>query len=445
MRFAPHTPDDIAAMLEIVGRPTLDALFAHIPPELRLSRPLDLDPGRSEDEVLRRAGDLAGRNRTDAVPFAGGGAYDHVVPSIVGALVSRGELLTAYTPYQPEVSQGMLQALFEYQTVICELTGLPVSNASLYDGGSAVAEAVSMACAATRRNRVLLSQGLDAPSRAVVRTYGHPLGRVCDVLATDAGSGATAEAAVDGDVAAVVIQQPNALGVIEDVRVWAERAHAAGAKLIVKLDPLAVGVLARPGEQGADLVVGEGQTLGQGLNYGGPAFGFLACTDDQIRRLPGRVVGETVDGHGTRGYVMTLRAREQDIRREKATSNICTNQTLNAVAALIYLTWLGPQGLRRLAVDCLARAQHAAERLSAIEGVELAVSGPFWREFPLRLNVPDPHEAVRALHRAGYLVGPVVADGPAAGAILVALTERRSRDEVEGLAHAIERLVKEHH
>ena len=445
MRFAPHTPDDIAAMLDVVGRPSLDALFAHIPPGLRLSRPLALDPGRSEDEVLRRSAELAGHNRTGAIPFAGGGAYDHVVPSIVGALVSRGELLTAYTPYQPEVSQGMLQALFEYQTAICELTALPVSNASLYDGGSAVAEAVSMACAATRRNRVLLSQCLDAPSRAVVRTYGHPLGRVCDELAADGATGATAPAVVDGDVAAVVIQQPNALGVIEDVRAWAERAHAAGAKLIVKLDPLAVGLLARPGEQGADLVVGEGQTLGQGLNYGGPAFGFLACTDDQIRRLPGRVVGETVDGHGTRGYVMTLRAREQDIRREKATSNICTNQTLNAVAALIYLTWLGPHGLRRLAMDCLARARHAVERLSAIEGAELAVTGPFWREFPLRLNVPDPHEAVRALHRAGYLVGPVVADGPAAGAILIALTERRTRDEVEGLAHAIERLVKEHH
>ncbi|HWH33643.1 MAG TPA: aminomethyl-transferring glycine dehydrogenase subunit GcvPA [Egibacteraceae bacterium] len=442
MRFAPHTADDIRAMLDVVGKPDLDALFAHIPDALRPARPLRLDAGRSEDEVLRRAGELAARNRVGAVCFAGGGAYDHVVPSVIGALLSRGELLTAYTPYQPEVSQGMLQALFEYQTVIAELCGLPVSNASLYDGGSAVAEAVSMACAATRRNRVLVAQSVDAPSRQVVRTYGHPLGRVVDELATDPRLGTTPVAEPGDDVAAVVIQQPNALGVIEDVRAWAGAAHAAGAKLIVKLDPLAVGLLPRPGEQGADLVVGEGQPLGQGLSFGGPSFGFLACTDDQVRRLPGRVVGQTVDASGTRGYVMTLRAREQDIRREKATSNICTNQTLNAVASLVYLTWLGPLGLRDLARDCLSRAHHTAALLARVDGAEVAVAGPFWREFPLRLDVPDPAEAVRALHREGYLVGPVVPDGPAAGAVMVACTERRTRADAEGLASAVQRVVQ---
>jgi glycine dehydrogenase subunit 1 len=304
---------------------------------------------------------------------------------------------------------------------------------------------VSMACAGTRRNRVQLSLGLDAPSRSVARTYGHPLGRRFDDLALDPHSGQTPVGlhdADDGTTAAVVIQQPNALGVIEDVRAWAEAAHAAGAQLVVKLDPLSVGLLPPPGAQGADIVVGEGQPLGQGLSFGGPTFGFLACRDEQVRRLPGRVVGATVDVEGTRGYVMTLRAREQDIRREKATSNICTNQTLNAVAALIYLTWLGPEGLRELAHACLSRARHAAERLTEVDGVELAVSGPFWREFAIR--VPgDPVGVVADLHARGYLVGPIVPDGPAAGGILVALTERRTAQDVEGLATALERVLKE--
>jgi glycine dehydrogenase subunit 1 len=259
----------------------------------------------------------------------------------------------------------------------------------------------------------------------------------------DAETGQTALFPITDDVAAVVIQQPNALGVVEDVRAHADAAHAAGAQLVVKLEPTSVGLLATPGSQGADLVVGEGQPLGQGLAFGGPTLGFLACRREQVRRLPGRVVGQTVDIEGRRGYVMTLRAREQDIRRERATSNICTNQTLNAVAALMYLTWLGPQGLVQLARTCLARARHAAATLTAIEGVELAVSGPFVKEFALRLDVSDPYGAVTALHRAGYLVGPVVKDGPAAGAVLVATTERRTRAEVEGLADAIERVVKE--
>ena len=443
MQFSPHTAADVEAMLSRIGKPGLDALFDHIPDALRLHGELDLPAGRSEDEVLRAIGGFAARNRTGAVCFAGGGAYDHAVPAVVGALVARGEFLTSYTPYQPEVSQGMLQALFEYQTVISELTGLPISNASLYDGGSAVAEAVSMASAATRRKRVVLSQGLDAPSRRIVRTYGTPLGRVVEDHRYDARSGRTPLPELDDTVAAVVIAQPNALGIVEDVRAHAEAAHAVGAKLIVKLEPTAVGLLATPGSQGADLVIGEGQPLGQGLTYGGPSFGFLACTNEQVRRLPGRVVGATVDAHGTPGYVMTLRAREQDIRRERATSNICTNQTLNALAALVYVTWLGPAGLRELARHCLSRARAAASRLTDIDGVSLAVDGPFYKEFPLRLEVDDPYAAVDALHDAGYLIGPVVADGPAAGAVLVATTERRTHAEVEGLAEALARYVKD--
>jgi glycine dehydrogenase subunit 1 len=443
MEFAPHTPDDVRAMLEVIGKPSVDALFAHLPDSLRLDRRLDLPEGLSEDEVLARLGALAAANRTDAVCFAGGGAYDHYVPAVVPAIVSRGEFLTAYPPYQPEASQGMLQALFEYQTVISELCGLPVSNASLYDGGSAVAEAVAMACSHTRRDVVVLSGALDAPSRQIVRTYSHPLGRDVRVIGYDAASGRTPVPDLDETVAAVVVQQPNALGVIEDLRSHADAVGAVGAKLIVKWDPTAAGLLATPGSQGADLVVGEGLSLGQGMAYGGPTFGFLACTDALVRRIPGRIVGETVDGAGTRGYVMTLRAREQDIRRERATSNICTNQTLNAVAALVYLTWLGPAGLAELGSACLSRAHHAAERLTGLDGVTLAVDGPFFKEVALRLPAEDPHEVVAALHEAGYLVGPVVPDGAAAGAVLVALTERRTAGQVDALADALERALKE--
>ena len=442
MDYAPHTDEDIEAMLAAVGRASLDELFAHIPAGLRPKGEPDLPHGRSEDETLQALSRFAAANATDAVCFAGGGAYDHYGPAMVGALISRGELLTSYTPYQPEVSQGMLQALFEYQTVISELTGLPVSNASLYDGGSAVAEAVSMSCAATRRNAIVMSSALDAPSRTVVRTYGHPLDRSITETPYD-GTGRTPVVPVGDDVAAVIIQQPNFLGVVEDVRAHAEAAHAAGAQLIVKLEPTAVGLIATPGSQGADLVIGEGQPLGQGLQYGGPTFGFLACRTEQVRRIPGRIVGETVDHNGRRGYVMTLRAREQDIRRERATSNICTNQTLCAVAALIYLSWLGPQGLKQLATTCLARARHAAQRLAEIDGVDIAVDGPFLKEFPVRLAVDDPHAAVAALHDAGFLVGPVVPDGPAEGAVMVAVTERRTADDVEGLADALARLLKE--
>ncbi len=390
MDFAPHTPEDLIAMLAAVGRRDLDELFAHIPPKLLAQRHLDLPDGRSEDEVLTALTARAAANDTAAVCFAGGGAYDHYVPAVVGAITARGELLTAYTPYQPEVSQGMLQALFEYQTAISELTGLPVSNASLYDGGSAVAEAVSMACAATRRNAVVVSGALDAPTRQVVRTYGHPLRR--DVRVTAYGDdGRTPVADVAGDVAAVVVAQPNALGVVEDVRAHADAAHAAGAKLIVKLEPTAVGLIATPGSLGADLVVGEGQPLGQELTYGGPSFGFLACATDQVRRIPGRIVGATVDARGSRGYVSdAARARRAGHPpREGDVEHLHQPDAVRAGRAGVPDV-AGAAGLRELATACLARARHAAARLTEVDGVELAVSGPYLKEFALRLDVADP-------------------------------------------------------
>ncbi|CAN5855013.1 aminomethyl-transferring glycine dehydrogenase subunit GcvPA [soil metagenome] len=442
--YAPHTTDDIATMLELLDHSTLDDLFAHIPDHLRVAADLDLPSGLSEDEVLAAAATFADRNRADLVCFAGGGAYDHYVPAVVDAVLGRGELLTSYTPYQPEVSQGILQILFEFQTMVCELTGLPVANASMYDGASAVAEAAAMACAGTRRSRLLVSAGVDAPTRAVLETYAHPLRRAVDAVDLDARAGATVVGDIADDVAAVVIAQPNCFGVVEDVRAHAEAAHAAGALLIVKLEPTAVGLLTTPGAQGADIVVGDGQPLGQGLQFGGPTVGFLACATGNERRLPGRIVGQTTDLEGRRGYVMTLRTREQDIRRERATSNICTNQTLCAVAATVYMSWLGPQGLRELARGCLRRARATAERLDALDGVELAFDGPFLKEFAVRVPDADATAVVDALCADGYLVGPVVDDPTGAGElIMVAATERRTAADITGLAAALERQCKE--
>ena len=442
--YAPHTDADIATMLEVLGHEHLDDLFKHIPAHLRPSTALDLPPGRSEDEVVGTLGRLAARNRTDLVCFAGGGAYDHYVPAVVDAVLQRGELLTSYTPYQPEVSQGILQILFEFQTMVCELAGLPVANASLYDGASAVAEAASMACAVTRRTRLAVSRAVDAPTRQVLATYAHPHRRTIDELAVDTSTGTTTLYGDAADIAAVVVSQPNAFGVVEDLRAHAEAAHTAGALLIVKLEPTSVGLLATPGAQGADIVVGDGQPLGQGLQFGGPTVGFLACGTAHARRLPGRVVGETVDVTGQRGYVMTLRTREQDIRRERATSNICTNQTLSAVAATVYMSWLGPQGLQEMALGCLQRARATAEHLVGVDGIELAFAGPYLKEFAIRLPSADVHAIVGGLCDEGYLVGPVVDDPAGEGQlVMIAATERRTAADVAGLTTAFERLLKE--
>lgn len=443
--YAPHTATDVAEMLDVVGRASLDDLFSHIPDHLRVQTALDLPPGRSEDEVLGTLERVAARNRDDLVCFAGGGAYDHYVPAVVDTVLQRGELLTAYTPYQPEVSQGILQILFEFQTMVCALTGLPVANASLYDGASAVAEAAAMAAAITRRSGLQASAGIDAPTRQVLGTYSHPLRRPVEDLPVDPAVGTTPVRDVGDDVAAVIISQPNRFGVVEDVRAHAEATHAAGALLVVKLEPTAVGLLATPGAQGADIVVGDGQPLGQGLQFGGPTVGFLACADGHVRKLPGRVVGETVDVDGRRGYVMTLRTREQDIRRERATSNICTNQTLCAVAATVYMTWLGPSGLRELALGCLRRARATAEHLTALEGVELAFTGPYLKEFAVRLPGVDALAVHGGLCDEGYLVGPVLDDParPGESVLVVAATERRTTGDITGLVGALERLLKE--
>lgn len=450
MEFAPHTDDDIRVMLEALGLASVDDLFTTIPPSLRYDRPLDMPEGRTEIEVLRELGALAARNRSadELTCFLGAGAYDHHVPSMVWPLMGRGEFATAYTPYQPEVSQGVLQALFEYQTIISELTGLEISNASLYDGGSAVGEAVHMASSATGRSAVVLAGCVNPLYASVLRTVAR--GPEIEIREAGWGSDGTADLdavrAATADAAAVVVQHPSFLGTLEDVAALAGIAHEAGAKLVVHFDLTSAGILAAPGALGADIVVAEGQPLGNHLNFGGPYVGVIACRREDARRLPGRLVGETVDREGRRSFVLTLQAREQHIRRAKATSNICTNQTLNALATAVAFSWLGPHGLAELGETCLAKARYCRERLVEAAAAQPAFDAPTFKEFAVRL----PADPVRVCERAasdGFLAGlPVRQLLPDRGlddVLLVAVTERRTREEIDGLAESVARACKE--
>ena len=427
-------------MLGTLGLSSLEDLFDQIPPDVRLGRDLDLPLGLSEMELVADMRGFAAKNRhlDELVSFAGGGAYDHYVPAVVWALAGRSELYTSYTPYQPEVSQGILQALFEYQSMICDLTGLDVSNASLYDGATALAEAVNLARSSPGRDRVLVSAAVDHRYVETLRTYGRGAGYQPEVFDVVDGRGGGPEVA--GDVACVIVQHPNAYGLLEPARELFGAAHAGGARAIQVFDPLSLGVLAPPGDLRADIAVAEGQVLGNHLNHGGPYLGVIATRLDDVRRLPGRLVGETLDVDGRTGYVLTLQAREQHIRREKATSNICTNQTLMAIAATVYLGWLGPQGLEELGRRCMSKAAYAAERLSEVPGVEMLFDdAPFFKEFPLRL--PRPAAEVRdALIERGYLGGVPLPDAEG-HALLVAVTERRSREEIDGLAMALKEVL----
>jgi glycine dehydrogenase subunit 1 len=436
MRFAPHTDDDVRQMLDRIGLERLDLLFDQIPPSVRLERALEIPEGVSEMQIAADLRSLAAQN-VDAdriVCFAGAGAYDHYVPSVVWALAGRSEFYTSYTPYQPELSQGVLQALFEYQSMIAELTALDVSNASLYDGATALAEAVNLARSVPGRERVLVSAGVDPRYVDTLRTYGRGAGYEPEVFVPDRGRDDAA--AIRDDVACVVVQHPNRFGVLEPARDLFGQAHAAGARAVQVFDPLSLGVLAPPGELRADIAVAEGQPLGNHLNFGGPYLGIIASRLDDVRRLPGRIVGETVDVDGRTGYVLTLQAREQHIRREKATSNICTNQTLMAVAATIYLAWLGPAGLAELGRQCAAKAAYAFERLTALPGVEPLFPGAaFFKEFAIRLPV-DARGALEALVERGFLGGVAVPDVDER-ALLVAVTERRSKHEIDGFASAM--------
>lgn len=437
MRFAPHTDQDVRDMLARIGLRSLDELFGQIPRNVRLDRPLAIPDGVSEMEIMADLRELAARNRhsDDLVCFAGAGAYDHYVPAVVWALAGRSEFYTSYTPYQPELSQGVLQALFEYQSLICELTGLEVSNASLYDGATALVEAVNIARHSPERARVLVSAGVDPRYVEALVAYGWGAGYAPEVLETDAIP------EVGPDVAAVVGQYPNFYGVLEPVRELFGAAHDGGARAVQVFDPLSLGVLAPPAELGADVAVAEGQVLGNHLNFGGPYLGILAARMDDVRRMPGRLVGETVDVDGRTGYVLTLQAREQHIRREKANSNICTNQTLMAIAATAYLAWLGPEGLREVGRQCAAKAAYAADRLTAVPGIEMLFPGrPFFKEFALRLPRPAA-DVCGALAGEGFLAGVPLADAGGHG-LLVAVTERRTSAEIDRLAVAMAEELK---
>ena len=426
-------------MLSAIGAASLDSLFDQIPPIVRLTGSLELPDGVSELEIVDDLRTLAARDRhlDDLVCFAGGGAYDHFIPAVVWALASRSEFSTAYTPYQPELSQGVLQALFEFQSMICELTGLEVSNASLYDGATALVEAVNMARSGAR-TRVLVSEGVDPRLLETLRTYGKGSGYEPEVFGSEGGRGG--EPSVGEDVAAVVVQHPNVLGILEPASDLFSMAKEGGAKAIQVFDPLSLGVLAPPGELGADIAVAEGQSLGNHLAYGGPYLGLIAARLADVRRMPGRIVGETVDVDGAPGYVLTLQAREQHIRREKANSNICTNQTLMAVAATIYLAWLGPEGLAEVGRVCAAKAAYAAARLTEIDGVTLLhPDAPFFKEFAVRVPGRADHVVAELVDR-GFLAGvPLPREGD--DVLLVAVTERRSKEQIDGLAEAMEAVI----
>lgn len=424
--YLPNTAGDQAVMLSLLGERSIDALFDQIPADLLLKEPPDVGPGLDEQSLQRLLTAMAAANTgAELVCFAGGGYYDRYLPAAQQSLLQRGEFLTAYTPYQPEVSQGTLQVTFEFQTMISELTGLPVATAGLYDGSTAVAEAAAMAKAVTGRGRIAYVPGLHPEAVEVLRTYAQGSGIIPlpDVREDDA-------------VAAVIVQQPDYYGRVLDVGAIL-RDRPSGAVGIVAVDPATLGVLEAPGVQGADVVVGEGQSIGLPLAYGGPYLGFMAATQALLRRLPGRICGQSLDTSGRRAFVLTLQAREQHIRRARATSNVCTNQALCALAVTIYLSLLGSVGLRRLGELCLARAHYAAKELCGIPGVSLAFpDAPFFYEFALRVG-GDAGEVTRALAAHGYLVGPVV-DGDT---VLVAVTERRTRADIDGLAAALREVL----
>jgi len=459
--YVPHSEADVAALLARLGLERVEDLFADVPEAVRLRRPLDLPAGLSEAEVLAELRRRAAANQPagSLVSFLGAGVYDHHVPPVVDAIVSRGEFLTAYTPYQPERSQGLLQSIFEYQTAVCELTGMEVSNASLYDGGTALAEAALLAAAHTRRSAVVVSAGVHPEYRQVLATWTRWSGPAAVTVPLAAGGAtdvAALAAASGGDTAAVVVQQPNFLGAFEDVAAAAAAAHEAGALLVVVADPLSLGLLEAPGALGADVVVGEGQALGSPMSYGGPGLGFMATTAALMRRLPGRLVGETRDVDGRRGYVLTLQTREQHIRRERATSNICSNHALNALAALVYLTWLGREGLPQLGLLCARKAAYLRGRLLALPGVEAVTAGPVFREFAVRLPRPAA-DVVRDLLPRGFLAGVdlgrfaaaftglVPPDVAAAldRTLLLAVTEKRSRAEMDAFVAALAGVLAE--
>jgi glycine cleavage system P protein (glycine dehydrogenase) subunit 1 len=448
MAYIPHTAEQKQEMLRALGLERIEQLFEEqIPTALLLDRPLDIPPGMSELELRRHFQALAGQNRSagEQLCFLGAGIYDHYVPSVVPTLILRGEFHTAYTPYQPEMSQGTLQSIFEFQTMVSALTGMDVANASMYDGATALAEAVILACGVTNRDEAVLL-GVHPAWVQVTRTYVEGLGiRVIDAPPPASGYPASGiadrewlERTVSTETAVLAVQQPNFFGSVEDLQALGETAHHAGALLVVGANPIALGLLEPPGALGADVVVGEGQPLGLGMNFGGPLVGFFAAKKQYLRQMPGRLVSQTTDRNGRTGYVLTLQTREQHIRRERATSNICTNQGLMMLAATVYLSVMGKQGLREVAEQCLHKAHYAAERLASVPGYRVKFQAPFFHEFVLQCPRSGQEVATRLAEQgilAGYPLGRHYPD--LEDCLLVAVTEKRTREEIDRFAAAL--------
>ena len=425
MSYIPSTPEQRKEMLRAVGANDYRDLYRDVPQEMLLDRPLNLPEGMSELQLTQTMSAMAAKNRVFPTVLRGAGAYDHFIPAIVRSIPAKEEFLTAYTPYQAEMSQGVLQSIFEYQTMICELTGMDVSNASVYDGATAAAEAAAM-CRDRKRRVTLISGAAHPDTINTVRTYCYGTGdelRVVPVKNGKTDMDALREMLGD-DIASFYVQQPNFFGQLEDAEAIGELVHAAGAIYVMGCNPIALGVMKTPRDCGADVAVGEGQPLGMPLSFGGPYLGFMAATDKQMRKLPGRIVGETVDSHGERAYVLSLQAREQHIRREKASSNICSNEALCALTAAVYLATVGPEGLAEVARQSMAKAHYLCEGLTAIEGVKLVYGGPYFHEFVTTL--PRRDEVLAALEEAGILGGLPVEEG-----VLWCATEKVSRCELD--------------
>lgn len=452
--YLPHTNDELRSMLDFLGLSSTEELFNAVPEALRLARGLEIADGMNEPDVLSRFEERAKRNtaRSDQMLcFAGSGAYDHELPPVVKALAGRSEFVTAYTPYQPEVAQGVLQAIFEFQTMIARIYGLPVSNASLYDGATALVEGVNLGVASSGSNRVVLSAGVHPHWRQVVATFARGTGHHLEVVPLI--DGLTDFSAIEGTCGVIVVAQPNYLGGLEDLSAVRALCDRTGAIMVVAADPVASGVLKTPGSYGADVVVGEGQGFGTALSFGGPYLGLFACSIKEIRRLPGRIVGETVDVEGRRAYVTTLRTREQDIRREKASSNICSNQTLMAVAASIQLGWLGTEGFAEMALACARGTRYLANHLKGGSGATLLHPdlGVF-RELAVR-TVKPATQVVNEMAARGFLAGiavsaltggpdPSLSDDVLGHVLLVSVTERRTAKEINDFAAALEEVAK---
>lgn len=445
MRYLPHTPDEIATMLEAVGLPSLDALYSSIPAEARLDRPLGIAPGIDEPTLMRELEELSQKNRAARMlSFLGAGAYEHHFPPAADQLLLRSEFYTAYTPYQPEVSQGTLQVIFEFQTIISEILGLPVANASLYDGASSAAEAVLMARRLTGREETIVSNGVHPEYLGTIETYvqGIGLGKASIIKAPLAADGsadpAALETLVTDKTACIVVGYPNFFGCVGDLRRIAEIAHAKGALLVTATqDPYALAVLEPPGALGADIAVGEGQPLGLPPQFGGPGVGLFACRNDRkyLQQVPGRLCGETVDKHGTRGYVLTLSTREQHIRRERATSNICTNSGLCATAVTIRMCMLGKQGFIEAARQCLAKAEYLKAAIRRMEGYSLPYAAPTFNEFVIKVRGGDAGRLLQALVQGGIVGGYDLGriDPARKDQLLIAVTERFPRSDLDRL------------